>query len=109
MSGSIKWDKDENAHYYLDGKEVPEADFRKAFPEQEGVPGGHPPSCWPMTSEALACHESQVAEMNERNRAAGVSTRYKEDGTAVIPDRADRRKLLKLEGYHDRDGGYSDG
>lgn len=109
MVGIIRWDAEENAHYFLDGKEVTEKEFRQGFPDKQGVPGGHPPSCWPMTSEALACHESQVAEMNARNEAAGVSTRYKADGTAVIPDRSDRRKLLKLEGYHDRDGGYGDG
>lgn len=109
MTGEIKWDAAGDAHYYLDRVEVTEAEFRQGFPNKDGVPGGHPPSCWPMTSEALACHESQVAEMNERNRAAGVGTRYTADGTAVIPDRADRRKLLKLEGYHDRNGGYGDG
>lgn len=108
MTGSIKWDAQEIAHYFLDGQEVTEAEFRQGFPNKDGVPGGHPPKCWPMRSEALACHPDQVSEMNQRNSDKGIGARYEGDGTCVIPSRADRKKLLKLERFHDKRGGYGD-
>lgn len=73
------------------------------------VPGGHPPGCWPMVSEALACHPSQAEAMNARNAKHGIGTRYDGKGFAHIPDRKDRAKLLKAEGFHDNHGGYGDG
>jgi hypothetical protein len=63
---------------------------------------------WPQASVALAVHPDQVAEANERNKRHGVGVTYAADGTALVPDRAERRKLLRLEGYHDRQGGYGD-
>lgn len=108
MEGTIRWDKDEAMHFYLDGQEVTEGEFRRGIPDREGVPGGHLPACWPMTSEALACDPSQVGEMNERNRAAGIGARYTPAGDCVIGSRGDRKKLLKREGFHDNSGGYGD-
>jgi hypothetical protein len=97
----------DGTHYYLDGREVSEAEYRAVY-APAGVPaaGG-----WkkPLKSEALAVHPSQVAAANERNRRAGCSVTYAADGTAVVPDRGERKKLLKIEGFHDRDGGYGDG
>jgi hypothetical protein len=61
-----------------------------------------------LRSDALGVHPKQVEEANERNRQHGIGTRYEPDGTAVIPDRADRRRLNRLEGFHDKRGGYSD-
>lgn len=95
--------------YFLDGKEVTREEYEKVYPPPEGVPmaGG-----WsrPLLSDALAVHPSQVAEANARNARRGCSVTYDpKDGRAVIPDRAERRKLLKIEGMHDRDGGYGDG
>lgn len=67
------------------------------------------PSIWNgFESEALACDPSQVAEMNERNKNNGVGARYDPEGMCHIPDRADRKKLLKLEGMHDKSAGYGD-
>lgn len=72
--------------------------------------GGHSCSsrCWPMTSKALAVHPSQVKQANARNRKHGVSVVYDQTGTAHIPDRGERRRLLRLEGMHDHHGGYGD-
>lgn len=64
---------------------------------------GNQSAIWPMKSEALAVHPNQVAEANERNRKAGVSVTYEPGtGLAVIPSPHERRKLMKLEGVHDR-------
>jgi len=53
---------------------------------------------WPLKSEALAVHPSQVAEMNERNRRNGVNVEYcPKWGTAIIPDEGAYKRLRRLE------------
>lgn len=76
--------------------------------EGESVPSGHLPSCWPMLSDACAVHPKQIKQANERNRRHGVKVTYNAKGQAVIPDRHERKKLLKLEGFRDRSGTYGD-
>lgn len=95
-------------HYFLDGKRVTKKVYLKRYPlpraRKGDIVGGTPLSGWPMKSEALAVHPDQVDEANERNKRAGVNVEY-EPGTGVptIPDRGERRKLLKLEGFFDKD------
>ena len=66
------------------------------------------PGAWPIISDALAVHPSQVQQARERNKRHGVPVWYMLDGRAILPDRAARKKLLKLEGFHDNSGGYGD-
>jgi hypothetical protein len=74
-----------------------------------GISGtGHQPSCWPMKSLALGCHPNQVEEITARNRKHGVNVSYDRFGRALIPDRGERKKLLKLEQLHDNNGCYGD-
>lgn len=101
--------------YWIDGQQVTEAAYHAAFPSKleelleakevkiEG--GGH----WPLVSDALGVHPDQVDEANLRNKKAGVAVEYNRKGQAVIPTRGERRKLLRLEQFHDKDGGYGDG
>ncbi len=110
MKDRIVLSKD-GTHYFLAGEEVTEAAYRAVYPLPEA--GQAPPasvscSAWPLISDALAVHPKQVAEANARNRKAGVHVTYQADGRAVLPDRNERRKLLRLEGCHDKQGGYSD-
>ncbi len=73
------------------------------------APGAAAPGIWPMVSElALAVDPSQVGEANARAKRHGVGVEYRPDGAAVIADRKARKQLLKLEGFHDRRGGYGD-
>ena len=72
------------------------------------APGGIPTSGWPMVSEALAVHPKQVEQANDRARRHGIPVTYDRKGFCHIPDRAARKKLLKLEGMHDNSGGYGD-
>jgi hypothetical protein len=59
--------------------------------------------CWPLKSEAVAVHPSQVAEMNEYNRSHGVNVTYDPKwGTAIIPDRGAYKKFQKLHKIHER-------
>ena len=67
------------------------------------------PECWPMKSEALACHPRQVEAIMARNKKHGITgVHYEKDGTCVISDRKARKELLALEGLHDNHGGYGD-
>lgn len=97
-------------HYFIDAVEVTQAEYDERFPSklEEGTP--FVSTAWHdgIASQSRGVHPSQVDEANARNRAHGISTRYDKMGMAHIPNRADRNKLLRLEGAHDNDGGYSD-
>lgn len=110
MRGTIRW-AGGRRRFYLDGKEVTEAEFDLAFPPQKitGPFMGPAASGWPILSEALAVHPSQVAEAQESARARGVPTQFLPDGRAVLRDRDHRRRYLKAYGFFDRNGGYGDG
>jgi hypothetical protein len=98
--------------YKIDGREVSKKEFDAAFPDQSlagGNFGGHLPGNWPMLSDGLAVHPDQVHEANERNRRAGINVTYEpQSGRAILPDRNERKKLLKYEGFRDNHGGYGD-
>lgn len=96
--------------YFLEGREVTEEEYRKVYPLDPGVPMISAGWSRPMLSDALAVHPSQVQEATARNAKRGCSVTYRtDDGRAIVPDRGERKKLLKIEGFHDRDGGYGDG
>lgn len=103
--------------FYVDDVEVAEKDYRKAESRQarrrkrlragdEAMTTGT--TTWPLVSEALGVLPHQVAEANERARRHGIAAEYLPNGDCKIADRAARKKLLKLEGAHDRIGGYGD-
>lgn len=114
MRSRIVLRTDGTTAYFLGDREVTEAEFRAAHPMKLVLGGGEPllgqsPSgdCWPLTSEALAVHPKQVREANERNKKNGINVQYDPaTGNAVIPDRAERRRLLKLEGLVDKHSFY---
>jgi hypothetical protein len=87
-------------HFYLDGREVTEEEFRRQFPEQslEGLVPKKSNSVWPMLSDALAVHPEQIAEARERDRKRGVPTEYAPDGRAVITSAAHQKQLAKTYG-----------
>lgn len=111
VSGKVVYGSDGSARYFVGADEVTKEVFDERFPTKPlGVPmlGNNTPACWPMVSEALAVHPDQAREANERNARHGVAARYDGEGMCHIPDRSDRAKLLKLEGFHDNHGGYGD-
>lgn len=98
--------------HFVNGTEVTKDEFDLAFPAKplgETLPA-HSSACWPQTMEALAVHPSQVDEANTRARRHGIDAVY-EKGTGMVQlgSRADRAKLIRLEGGYDRSGGYGDG
>lgn len=101
--------------YFLDGREVTRKEYNMAVPsrlddlfEAGTTATSQTRACWPMMSDALSVHPDQVGEATARNRKHGVNVGYLPDGTAVIPDRGARKAILKLEGFHDNNGGYGD-
>lgn len=105
----VRYAADGTRRYYIGEREVTKEEFDLALPAKPiGVPMVASPKCWPMVSEALAVHPDQVEEANARNKLHGITATYDADGFCHIPDRAERRRLCRLEGYHDRDGGYGD-
>jgi hypothetical protein len=99
--------------YFVNDTEVTEAEFAAAFPPKELVAGDEvladSTSAWrDFKSEALAVHPDQVAEANTRSKAHNLGVVYDKQGFARIPDRAARRRLMRLEGVHDNHGGYGD-
>lgn len=94
--------------YYLGEAEVTKAEFDAAFPPKEvGECDGHRPKCWPMVSEALAVHPDQVDQANERAKKAGIAARYqKGTGLCQIDSDGDKVRLVKLEGFVNKQAGY---
>lgn len=105
---SISYDRKGTPTYLVNGVVVTEGEFD--MPDKPvGCPlAGHQPACWPLVSDALAVHPDQIAEATTRNKRHGVSVGYLPDGRAVLPDRHERSKILRLEGFHDKSAGYGD-
>ncbi len=110
MKGKVIYGRGRKPRYFLNDQEVPQEAFDAAFPAKRlGQPmQGMFPACWPMRSRALAVHRKQVAKANARNKRMGLGTRYDSDGTAIIPDRGERKRLLRQEQFHDNEAGYGD-
>jgi hypothetical protein len=67
-------------------------------------------SNWPMKSDSCGVHPSDTAKASEASVTMGVPTRFdKKTGQAIFESRGHRAKYLKARGFHDRNGGYSDG
>lgn len=100
--------------YFVNGTEVPEAEYRSAVPckLQEMVdaatpPDGHRPGIWPMYSDALAVHPDQVAEANARAAKNNLGVRYETGtGRCEIASDGDKVKLVALEGFVNKQAGY---
>lgn len=98
--------------YFMEGKPITKAEYDAALsdkPTDVAPMLGNTPSCWPMKSDALAVHPSQIPEAMERNKKHNVHVEYDpKDGRAILADRGQRRDLCNIEGVHDRQGGYAE-
>lgn len=101
--------------YFVGDDEVTEQVYRAACPSklQEALDAEPLPAqtsaAWPIISDALAVHTSQIEQARARNKRMGCNVDYNEKGQAILTDRGARRDLLKVEGFHDNQGGYGDG
>jgi hypothetical protein len=99
--------------YFVNDIEVTEEAYRAANPPKPLEAGdevlSQSTSAWDdFRSEALAVHPSQVKEANERSKRHNLGVKYDAKGFARIPDRASRKRLMRLEGVHDNHAGYGD-
>ena len=99
---------------WIEGKKVSREEFDKSLPSCLDLTSsaeclmGHTTTCWPMLSEALAVHPTQIEQAMARNKRHGVNVTYTRDGRAILPDRGERKRLLRLEGFHDNQAGFGD-
>lgn len=63
---------------------------------------------WPLVSDGLGVHTSQIAGATRHARAAGCDVSFNEIGQCVVPNREQRNRYMKLRGNFDRDAGYGD-
>jgi len=98
--------------YRIDGKVVTKAVYRKHFPAAKKVGnvyfGSVSTSVWPMKSEALAVHPSQIEEARKSAAARGVPTDFTPSGRPILRTRGHRKAYCKAYGFHDRNAGYGD-
>lgn len=96
--------------WWIDGRQVSKEEYDAALPNVEEPigDGSGLVQFKPMESMALAVHPKQVEEANARNKRHGVGVEYRPDGMAMLTSREGRRKLNRLEGFHDNNGGYGD-
>lgn len=61
------------------------------------------PGCWPQNMGlSLGVHPTQVEKARARAKRHGISVEYTRNGDVIVPDRTERKKLLRLEGRIDK-------
>ena len=112
------------AVFRINGKRVTKAEYEAALPKKLGLSGrglvksrkGTPASLaklgkagWPLESEALAVHPTQVADMDARCRKEGVPTEFNPaTGAPILTSKAHRKAYLRMEKCHDRNSFFGD-
>ncbi len=87
-------------HYFLEGKEVTQAEYLAALPEGtgEGVAISTAyQNAKPWKSQALAVHRKQIPAVMARNAKHGLHIPYDRLGRPVCTDAGQRRKLMQIE------------
>ncbi len=97
--------------YRINGKEVTRGEFLKGArangaPQTANTYRGHDP----LVSEGMGCMKSQVGELRESIARRGIQgVRVKDSGQLEITSRRGRKEVLRMRGFADNEGGYSDG
>ena len=72
-------------------------------------PGGKRPATWPLHSDAMAVHPSQIPEAMAAAKKHGVPTDFDSAGRAILTGQRHRKEYAeKVRGVFDMDGGYGD-
>jgi hypothetical protein len=77
-------------------------DFAAEHPAQRSA------GTWPMKSDAMGCHPSQIQEFHEHSVQLGVPTQFTPEGQAIFTGPNHRKKYCRAYGFRDRNGGYGD-
>lgn len=95
--------------YRLNGREVTRDEFLANRRWRPGdVPLGAPSRGWPILSDAMGVHPSQIQEAMAFDARHGVPTEYTPDGRPILLDRWHRKRYAEAHGFYDRNGGYGD-
>jgi hypothetical protein len=97
-----------NKTYFVDGKEVTEAEFWAAAPVVQEFSGDSLIGWKPIESDALGVHPSQINEAREDAIKKGVPTDFTPTGEPILRTREHRKKYMQAYGFYDRDAGYGD-
>ncbi len=73
----------------------------------QGFARGNPCGTWPLKCYALGVQSDQRQEAMQHCEEMGVPTYYDEDGDPTITDNAHYSRFKKMQGFFDRDAGYS--
>lgn len=101
----------------LNGKEVTQEELDQRLPDHEchfgrecwcGAPveadlaSSHGQTTWPLHSDALGVHPSQIPEAMEQAKRLGVPTNFDPLGRAICTSQAHQDQLAKALGMSDR-------
>ena len=67
-----------------------------------------PEDLWPLESNALGVHRSDVPAYEKFARDNGVPTKFTPDGKVIFRNKGHRKAYAELVGATDFDGGYGD-
>ena len=105
----IIYHRDGTKTYEICGREVTEAEWEAQqvsllddLLESGETLMGQSTTTWPQRSESMAVHPKQVDQANERARKHGIAAVYDKTGTPSVASANDKRKLMKLEGFYDK-------
>lgn len=66
------------------------------------------PGNWPLTSDAMGVHPTQITEAVDQARKAGIPTDFTRDGRPILTSPGHRKRYAEMRGFYDLNGGYSD-
>lgn len=107
----------EAIRYFWNGREVTAKEHARLMSkhsrlkelfESGKAPATHSPATWPMVSESMAVHPSQIQEAMAEDRKHGVPVDYLPDGRVVYTSPRQRKAHMEKHGFFDKNGGYAD-
>jgi hypothetical protein len=98
--------------YKVNGKEMTPEEFRagggKIHELAEGTVALDSLKAWPVHSDALGVHPTQVKDAVAFYKSKGVHVEFDRACRLIMRDRAHRNEVLRASGFHDRNAGYGD-
>ncbi len=103
--------------YFVEGAEVSKRQFYRArqtgkMPKVRKVVAASETGIigcgngWPLKLLSLKAHPKQAQQMRDRAKRHGISVEYTNEGHPIIPDLGNYKKLMALEGVHQRNSFY---
>lgn len=95
--------------YFLSNKPVTQEEYEAVYPPPKRGSYTGMPGQWnrPTLSDSMGVSVRQIEEAEARNKRHGINVTYdRETGQAIIPSRAEQRKLMKVMGLRDNNAFY---